>query len=76
MYCFSSSKWASVVPLHKNKNLYKGMYIRWLQRFLSYFFHPTENENEVFQIIRLFSSTYSDKKEKATNGENRLSRCV
>ena len=44
--------------------------------FILLFVHPAENKNEVFQIMRLFSSTYSDKKEKATNDENRLSRCV
>ena len=33
-------------------------------------------ENEVFKIMRLFSSTYSDKKEKATNDFHRLSPCV
>ena len=36
--------------------------------------YRTENENEVFKIMRLFSSTYSDKKEKATNDFHRLSR--
>ena len=38
--------------------------------------YRTENENEVFKIMRLFSSTYSDKKEKATNDFHRLSPCV
>ena len=33
-----------------------------------------ENENEVFKIMRLFSSTYGDKKEKATNDFHRLPR--
>ena len=37
---------------------------------------PTENENEVFKIMRLFSSIYSDKKEKPTNDFHRLSPCV
>ena len=37
---------------------------------------PTENENEVFKIMRLFSSTYSDKKEKTTNDFHRLSPFV
>ena len=36
---------------------------------------PT-NENEVFKIMRLFSSTYSDKKEKTTNDFHRLSPFV
>ena len=36
----------------------------------------TENENEVLKIMRLFSSTYSDKKEKTTNENARLSPCV
>ena len=38
--------------------------------------YRTENENEVFKIMRLFSSTYSDKKEKTTNDFHRLSPCV
>ena len=33
-----------------------------------------KNENEVFKIMRLFSSTYSDKKGNATNDSHRLSR--
>jgi hypothetical protein len=37
---------------------------------------PTENENEVFKIMRLFSSNYSDKKEKTTNENAHLSPCV
>ena len=40
MYCFSSSKWASAVPLHKNKNLCKDMYINLLQGFHPTFVHP------------------------------------
>ena len=35
--------------------------------------YRTENENEVFKIMRLFSSTYSDKKGNATNDFHRLS---
>ena len=38
--------------------------------------YRTENENEVFKIMRLFSSTYSDKKEKATTENARLSPYV
>ena len=38
--------------------------------------YRTENENEVFKIMRLFSSNYSDKKEKTTNENARLSPCV
>mgnify|MGYP003400173825 CR=1 FL=1 len=36
----------------------------------------TENENEVFKIMRLFSSTYSDNKEKTTNDFHHLSRSL
>ena len=36
---------------------------------------PT-NENEVFKIMRLYSSIYSDEKEKATTDFHRLSPCV
>jgi hypothetical protein len=35
-----------------------------------------KNENEVLKIMRLFSITYSDKKEKATTENARLSPCV
>ena len=36
----------------------------------------TENENEVFKIMRLFSSNYKNEKEKATTENARLSPCV
>ena len=38
--------------------------------------YRTENENEVFRIMRLFSSTYENKKEKATDDFTHLSPCV
>ena len=38
--------------------------------------YRTENENEVFKIIRCFSSAYGNKKEKTTNDFHRLSPCV
>ena len=37
---------------------------------------PTENENEVFKIMRLFSSNYKNEKQKATTENARLSPCV
>ena len=36
---------------------------------------PT-NENEVFKIVRLFSSNYKKEKQKATTENARLSPCV
>ena len=36
----------------------------------------TENENEVFKIMRLFSSNYKNEKQKATTENARLSPCV
>ncbi len=36
---------------------------------------PT-NENEVFKIMRLFSSNYKNEKEKATDDFSHLSPCV
>ena len=44
--------------------------------FIEFSNYQTENENEVFKIMRLFSSTYSDRKEKATTENARLSPCV
>ncbi len=41
--------------------------------FILLFVYPAENENEVFKIMLLFSITYSDVKEKATNDFNHLS---
>jgi hypothetical protein len=38
--------------------------------------YRTENENEVFKIIRLFSNNYRNENEKATNDFHRLSPCV
>ena len=38
--------------------------------------YRTENENEVFKIMRLFSSNYKNEKEKATTENARLSPCV
>ena len=35
-----------------------------------------KNENEVFKIMRLFSSNYKNEKEKATTENARLSPCV
>ena len=37
---------------------------------------PTENENEVFKIMRLFSSNYKNEKEKATDDFSHLSPFV
>ena len=44
--------------------------------FIEFSNYQTENETEVFEIVRLFSSTYSDRKEKATTENARLSPCV
>ena len=44
--------------------------------FIEFSNYQTESEDEVFEIVRLFSSTYSDKKEKATTENARLSPCV
>ena len=44
--------------------------------FIEFSNYQTESENEVFEIVRLFSSTYSDRKEKATTENARLSPCV
>ena len=44
--------------------------------FIEFSNYQTESENEVFEIVRLFSITYSDRKEKATNENARLSPCV
>ena len=38
--------------------------------------YRTENENEVFKIMRLFSSNYKKEKEKATTENARLSPFV
>ena len=38
--------------------------------------YRTENENEVLNIMRLFSSNYKNEKEKATTENARLSPCV
>ena len=44
--------------------------------FIEFSNYRTENENEVFKIMRLFLITYSDKKEKTTNDFHRLSPFV
>ena len=44
--------------------------------FIEFSNYRTENENEVFKIMRLFSSNYKNKKEKATTENARLSPCV
>ena len=41
--------------------------------FIEFSNYRTENENDVFKIMRLFSSNYKNKKEKATNDFHRLS---
>ena len=38
--------------------------------------YRTENENEAFKVMRLFSSNYKNEKEKATTENARLSPCV
>ena len=43
----------------------------------TYRFHtPTKIANYIFKIMRLYSSTYSDRKENATTENARLSRFV
>ena len=42
--------------------------------FIEFSNYRTENENEVFKIMRLFSSNYKNEKEKATTENARLSR--
>ena len=42
--------------------------------FIEFSNYRTENENEVFKIMPLFSSNYKNEKEKATNDFHRLSR--
>ena len=44
--------------------------------FIEFSNYRTGNENEVLKITRLFSSTYSDRKEKATTENARLSPFV
>ena len=44
--------------------------------FIEFSNYQTESENEVFEIVCLFSSTYSDRKEKATTENARLSPFV
>ena len=44
--------------------------------FIEFSNYQTESENEVFKIMRLFSSNYKNEKEKATTENARLSPCV